>query len=159
MSLGQVPRRLELSVRCGERGFKASDFSSPTASVGFVDPGLKVGDDLFHSVLLFGVWPKGGATNARVFMDACRVVVPGADAERDLAELEVGDELVPLLRGEVAVFLARPELPAAGDVAEEARRLWKQARYEEVRMARGGRGLSVPRPELIRDFVDLSAAL
>jgi hypothetical protein len=42
---------------------------------------------------------------------------------------------------------------------EEARRLRKQARYEEVRRARGGRGLPVPRPELIRDFVDLSAAL
>ncbi|WP_328674888.1 helix-turn-helix domain-containing protein [Streptomyces sp. NBC_00343] len=41
---------------------------------------------------------------------------------------------------------------------EEARRLWKQARYEEVRLARGGR-VPVPRPELIRDFVDLSAAL
>lgn len=42
---------------------------------------------------------------------------------------------------------------------EEARRLWKQARYEEVRRARGGRGRSVPRPAFIRDFVDLSAAL
>ncbi|MFD9196067.1 helix-turn-helix domain-containing protein [Streptomyces phaeochromogenes] len=42
---------------------------------------------------------------------------------------------------------------------EEARILWKRARYEEARLARGGRGVPVPRPELIRDFVDLSAAL
>ncbi|SMF85896.1 helix-turn-helix transcriptional regulator [Streptomyces sp. Amel2xC10] len=42
---------------------------------------------------------------------------------------------------------------------EEARRLWKRARYEETRRARGGRGLSSPRPEFIRDFVDMSAAL
>ncbi|MFI2040893.1 helix-turn-helix domain-containing protein [Streptomyces bottropensis] len=42
---------------------------------------------------------------------------------------------------------------------EEARLLWKRARYEEARLARGGRGVPVPRPELIRDFVDLSAAL
>ncbi|WP_435216461.1 helix-turn-helix domain-containing protein [Streptomyces sp. bgisy034] len=42
---------------------------------------------------------------------------------------------------------------------EEARRLWKRARYEETRRARGGRGLTAPRPEFIRDFVDMSAAL
>ncbi|MGA5207914.1 helix-turn-helix domain-containing protein [Streptomyces variegatus] len=42
---------------------------------------------------------------------------------------------------------------------EEARRLWKQARYEETRLARGGRGRPAPRPQLIRDFVDLGAAL
>ncbi|MEU9274891.1 helix-turn-helix transcriptional regulator [Streptomyces sp. NPDC048341] len=42
---------------------------------------------------------------------------------------------------------------------EEARRLWKRARYEETRRARGGRGLPSPRPEFIRDFVDMSAAL
>ncbi|MEU5524879.1 helix-turn-helix transcriptional regulator [Streptomyces sp. NPDC047860] len=42
---------------------------------------------------------------------------------------------------------------------EEARRLWKRARYEETRRARGGRGLPSPRPKFIRDFVDMSAAL
>lgn len=42
---------------------------------------------------------------------------------------------------------------------EEARLLWKRARYEQARLARGGRGVPVPRPEFIRDFVDLSAAL
>jgi hypothetical protein len=42
---------------------------------------------------------------------------------------------------------------------EEARRLWKAARYEASRMARGGRGVPAPRPKLVRDFVDLSAAL
>ncbi|MDX3025394.1 helix-turn-helix domain-containing protein [Streptomyces acidiscabies] len=42
---------------------------------------------------------------------------------------------------------------------EEARRLWKRARYEETRRTRGGRGLPSPRPEFIRDFVDISAAL
>ena len=42
---------------------------------------------------------------------------------------------------------------------EEARLLWKRARYEETRLARGGRGRPAPRPEFIRDFVDLGAAL
>lgn len=41
---------------------------------------------------------------------------------------------------------------------DEAKRLWKTARYEETRLARG-RGLAVPRPEFIRDSADLSAAL
>ncbi|WP_432029858.1 helix-turn-helix domain-containing protein [Streptomyces sp. 1222.5] len=42
---------------------------------------------------------------------------------------------------------------------DEARRLWRRARYEQTRQSRGGRGLPVPRPEFIRDFVDLSAAM
>ncbi|MEU9286479.1 helix-turn-helix transcriptional regulator [Streptomyces sp. NPDC048275] len=42
---------------------------------------------------------------------------------------------------------------------DEARRLWKRARYEESRLARGGRSQPAPRPEFIRDFVDLGAAL
>ncbi|MFI9339543.1 helix-turn-helix domain-containing protein [Streptomyces althioticus] len=42
---------------------------------------------------------------------------------------------------------------------EEARLLWRRARYEQTRQARGGRGLPAPRPEFIRDFVDLSAAV
>lgn len=41
---------------------------------------------------------------------------------------------------------------------EEARLLWKRARYEETRL-RGGRSHPAPRPEFIRDFVDLGAAL
>ncbi|MGA5711172.1 helix-turn-helix domain-containing protein [Streptomyces cellulosae] len=42
---------------------------------------------------------------------------------------------------------------------EEARLLWRRARYEQTRRVRGGRGLPAPRPEFIRDFVDLSAAV
>ncbi|MGW1890579.1 helix-turn-helix domain-containing protein [Streptomyces sp. NPDC002004] len=42
---------------------------------------------------------------------------------------------------------------------EEARLLWKRVRYEQTRLARGGRGKPAPRPEFVRDFVDLGAAL
>ncbi|MFE9400099.1 helix-turn-helix domain-containing protein [Streptomyces flavidovirens] len=42
---------------------------------------------------------------------------------------------------------------------DEARHLWKRARYEESRLARGGRSQPAPRPDFIRDFVDLAAAL
>ncbi|MGI5473308.1 helix-turn-helix domain-containing protein [Streptomyces sp. CA-132043] len=41
----------------------------------------------------------------------------------------------------------------------EAKRRWKAARYEETRAAHGGGKLPTPRPELIRDVADLSAAL
>ncbi|MDO0917795.1 helix-turn-helix transcriptional regulator [Streptomyces sp. DT2A-34] len=59
-----------------------------------------------------------------------------------------------------------PKLPTVLNYAracdaspDEARRLWKRARHEETRLARGGRSLPAPRPELIRDFADLGAAL
>ncbi|MET7716415.1 helix-turn-helix transcriptional regulator [Streptomyces sp. NPDC005407] len=42
---------------------------------------------------------------------------------------------------------------------EEAKRLWKQARYEETRARQGGRTLPAPPPALARDFADLSAGL
>ncbi|MER7195595.1 helix-turn-helix domain-containing protein [Streptomyces flaveolus] len=42
---------------------------------------------------------------------------------------------------------------------EEARRLWRNARYEQTRQTRPGRGRPVPRPEYVYDFVDLSAAV
>jgi hypothetical protein len=42
---------------------------------------------------------------------------------------------------------------------EEARRLWRNARYEHTRRSRRGRGRPVPRPQYIHDFVDLSAAV
>jgi transcriptional regulator with XRE-family HTH domain len=42
---------------------------------------------------------------------------------------------------------------------EEARLLWKQARYEETRLARAGRSQPAPRPQFIRDFAELGAAL
>ncbi|GAA1141679.1 helix-turn-helix domain-containing protein [Streptomyces javensis] len=42
---------------------------------------------------------------------------------------------------------------------KEARRLWAAARCEEKRAERGGRSLPAPRPQYIRDLVELSAAL
>src|SRR5262245_19099998 len=50
-----------------------------------------------------------------MFMDARGAVVAGADAEGDLAQFEVAEELVPFFRGEVAVLLAGALRAAAGD--------------------------------------------
>ena len=50
-----------------------------------------------------------------VLVDAGRAEGPGADAGRQLAFFEVGEELVPFLLGWCPVFLAGAGLPAAGD--------------------------------------------
>ncbi|MFI6083311.1 helix-turn-helix domain-containing protein [Streptomyces sp. NPDC051217] len=42
---------------------------------------------------------------------------------------------------------------------EDAKLLWKRARYEATRSARGGRASPAPSPGLVRDFADLSAGL
>ncbi|MFD3524722.1 helix-turn-helix domain-containing protein [Streptomyces sp. NPDC058653] len=42
---------------------------------------------------------------------------------------------------------------------EDAKLLWKRARYEATRSARGGRTSPAPSPALVRDFADLSAGL
>src|SRR5271169_2249761 len=48
-------------------------------------------------------------------MGARSAEVPGADAQGDLAELEVVQELVPLAGGEVTVFFAGAESASPGD--------------------------------------------
>ncbi|MFE1076049.1 helix-turn-helix domain-containing protein [Streptomyces sp. NPDC058783] len=42
---------------------------------------------------------------------------------------------------------------------EEARHLWRNARYEQTRQARPGRGRPVPRAAYVYDFADLSTAV
>jgi hypothetical protein len=48
-------------------------------------------------------------------MRTWRAVVPAADPEGDFAQLEVGQELIPLGGGELTVFLAGPLGAAPGD--------------------------------------------
>ncbi|QKV90454.1 helix-turn-helix domain-containing protein [Streptomyces sp. NA02950] len=49
---------------------------------------------------------------------------------------------------------------ACGARADHAEQLWKEARYEARRSARGRHAsLTAPRPELVRDFADLGAVL
>ncbi|MFD5341532.1 helix-turn-helix domain-containing protein [Streptomyces hawaiiensis] len=62
-------------------------------------------------------------------------------------------EIVPKLQTVLSYARACDASP------EEARLLWKQARYEETRLARAGRSRPAPRPQFIRDVVDLGAAL
>ena len=51
----------------------------------------------------------------QALVDAWRAEGAGADADRQLAFFEVGEELVPFLLGRCPVFLAGAGLPAAGD--------------------------------------------
>lgn len=58
---------------------------------------------------------RAGQRNAGVLVDARGAEVSGAHAELDLARLEVGEELVPLLRAQVAVFVAGTERSEADE--------------------------------------------
>ena len=64
--------------------------------------------DLLEPWPLSWVNAKEGASDTGIFMRARGSVVATADAESDLPQLEVGQELLPLRCGKVAVFLAGP---------------------------------------------------
>ncbi|MHA4818772.1 helix-turn-helix domain-containing protein [Streptomyces aculeolatus] len=55
------------------------------------------------------------------------------------------------------VVLAYAE--ACGASTEQAKELWKRARYEQSKAARDYRAQAAPRPDMVRDIADLSAAL
>ena len=61
------------------------------------------------------VGPQEGAADAAVLVDAAGPVGAAAVAERDLAALEVAEELLPFGVGGGAVFLAGAQGTAAGD--------------------------------------------
>ncbi|WP_329383395.1 helix-turn-helix domain-containing protein [Streptomyces sp. NBC_01716] len=82
---------------------------------------------------------------------------------RDLA-LRAGVHATTLQRTASAESV--PTLPAVRAYAracdaspEDAKLLWKRARYEATRSARSGRASPAPSPVLVRDFADLSAGL
>ncbi|MFF3674648.1 hypothetical protein ACFYYS_11750 [Streptomyces sp. NPDC002120] len=50
-----------------------------------------------------------------MFVDARGAEVACAEAQGDLPQLEVGQEVLPFLRGGLAVLLTGPQRPAAGD--------------------------------------------
>ena len=99
----------------GQGGLDRGDFAEPALVPGLLEAVEEVGVDLLQPWHLSWVNPEEGASDTGVFMRARRSVVTAADAEGDLPQLEVGEELVPFLVGELTVFLAGPVGPAAGD--------------------------------------------
>src|SRR5262249_35890738 len=95
--------------------FQAGDFAGPAFAAGFGDAGLEIVADLQQPGFLAGVRPQLRAPDTAVLMSARGSEVPGTDPERDLAELEMMQELVPLFGCEVAVFFSGSLSAAAGD--------------------------------------------
>src|SRR6266851_6965509 len=112
---GQLSHGGELLPGCGEAGLDRGHFAEPALLLGLAETVEEVDVDLLQSGHLGGVGPKLGATNAGVFMLARGPIVTGADAESDLAELEMTEEPLPLLGCDVPVLFARPQGSAAGD--------------------------------------------
>ncbi|MGW1995313.1 hypothetical protein [Embleya sp. NPDC001921] len=110
---GRVPHGRELLVGGGEGGLDCGDLAEPALLLRFGEAVDQVGVDLFEPVPLSWVNPRERTYHAGVFMRARGSVVAAADSERDLPQLEMGEELGPLGGGEVAVFLAGPLRPAA----------------------------------------------
>jgi len=96
----------DLVVGSGETDLQAFDFTEPAFSFCLSDPRVEVVADLDEPVSLGGVGPEHGAAHAGVFVDARGTERAGAGAGRDLASLEVAEELLPFLIGGGAVFLA-----------------------------------------------------
>ena len=114
MAASDLVHRVELLLGGLESGFQPGDLADPAFAAGLGDAGLEVVADLQQPGLLGRVRPKLRASDAAVLMNARGTEVPGADPESNLAELEVVQELVPFVGGEVAVFFAGTQGAAGG---------------------------------------------
>jgi len=115
VAAGDLFHGLEFLAGCGQGGFQPGDLAEPAFAAGFGDAGLEVVADLCQPGLLAGVRAELRAPDTAVLMRARGPEVPGADAQSDLAELEVVQEEVPLFGREVAVLFAGSQGAAAGD--------------------------------------------
>jgi hypothetical protein len=112
---GELAHGFQFLRRGGQGGLDRGDFAEPALLPGLLEAIEEGGVDLLEPWPLSWVNAKEGASGTGVFMRARGPVVTAADAESDLPQLEVGQELLPLRCGKVAVFLAGPFGPAAGD--------------------------------------------
>ena len=115
MAVGDPVHGLEFLFGGLEGRFQAGDLAEPAFAAGFGDAGLEVVTDLQQPGCLGWVRSELRAPDTAVLMSTWGAEVPGADAEGDLAEFEVVQELVPFFGGEVAVFFAGAQGATAGD--------------------------------------------
>ncbi|MET7312183.1 MULTISPECIES: hypothetical protein [unclassified Streptomyces] len=106
---------MELLGCGGHGGLDRGDLTEPALLLGLLETVGEVGVDLLQSGQLVWVDPEEWASDARISVLARRSVVAAAVSERDLSQLEVGEELVPFGSGELTVFVAGPLGAAAGD--------------------------------------------
>src|SRR5216683_7529886 len=111
----ELAHSLQFLRRGGQGGLDRGDLAEPALVPGLLEPAGEVRADLLQARHLGRVDPEEGTSDTSVFMRTWRSVVTAADAEGDLAQLEVRQELVPFGNGELPVFFAGPFGPAAGD--------------------------------------------
>ncbi|MDT0425649.1 MULTISPECIES: hypothetical protein [Streptomyces] len=125
---------VELGHRGVETDLESFDLAEPAVPAGFGDALAKVLDDLDEAGPLAGVHLENRAANAGVFVLAGGAIGAHAGAERDLAELKVLLEVVPLRCGRLAILLlgrsARRRSRKPRQV--RTRSSWKTARYAWV---------------------------
>jgi hypothetical protein len=107
--------RFQLLPRSGHTCLNRSDFAEPAVLSGLAEAVDEISVDLLQPGHLRWVNSKEWASDADVLVHARRSVVAAAGSECDLAQLEVGQKFLPLLGVEVAVLLAGPFGPTAGD--------------------------------------------
>jgi hypothetical protein len=83
----------------GEADLESFDFAEPSLLAGFGYAGVQVVADAGQPGALGRVRAQQGAADAGVFVDAWCLVGAAAVAQRDLAALEVAEELLPFLLG------------------------------------------------------------
>lgn len=111
---GEFAHRGELLRGGGNAGLDRGDVTQPALLLRLVESVDEVGVDLLQSWLLSWVNPKQRASDTRI---SCAQGVPWSRPHVPSATLRnrVGEEVLPLPDCEVAVFLAWPLGPAAGD--------------------------------------------
>ena len=92
---GQVTHGLEFLGGGGHGGLDGGDLAQPSLVPGLPEPVAQVGADLFQPWHLGRVDPEEWTSDTRIFMRARGPEVSAAGSEGDLAQLEVGEELLP----------------------------------------------------------------
>ncbi|MGW7261407.1 hypothetical protein [Streptomyces sp. NPDC054834] len=86
----------EFVLGSGEADFKSFQLAEPAFAFGFGDAVDEVVPNLHQSVARGGIGTEERAADAGVFVDAGGAVGAGADADGELAALEVAEEVLPL---------------------------------------------------------------
>jgi hypothetical protein len=102
----------EFGVGAGEADLEALGLAVPAVGFGFGDAGDEVVADLFQPSAGGRIRAQQRAAQTTVFADAGGVIGATAVTDRDLAALEVPNELGPFGVGRGAVFLAGAQCAA-----------------------------------------------
>ena len=98
--------------------FESLDLAEPALGACLCDAGDEIVADLDQAVLLGRIGPEHRASDAGVLVDAGGAERASACADRDLAPLEVAQELLPFIVGRRSVLLVRPQGSPAGEKGE-----------------------------------------